>query len=177
MHSGISDSPRFPKRKGDVFRHAHRIEKRAALEENPDFFPNRAELPLGKADDVLPFHEDLPRSWLHQADEVLQKDALARRQSGPRRTHRLAMNTCQDQCREGYYCRADGFVEIADEDRTCRVTMRWRRKSHLSVAPYGKTRVEQRSERKKFTMRMDKRADHHALRGRTPGSDRPLPRH
>jgi hypothetical protein len=67
----------FPEGKGDVFPDRQRVEERAVLEKHPGFLAQRDHLLLGQLGHVLVAKPDLPRIGLHQADDMLEQDALA----------------------------------------------------------------------------------------------------
>ena len=69
--------PCFAQRERDIFRHRHGIEKRRALKKNADFLPDSGELTLAQSDDILAIDTDFSRVRLHQADEMLEQNALA----------------------------------------------------------------------------------------------------
>src|SRR5271166_6625097 len=64
-------------REGDVFLDGHGIEQRGALEEDSDFHPDPAKLAFGEGDDALAVDDDIALIRFHEADDVLEQDALA----------------------------------------------------------------------------------------------------
>src|SRR6266568_4794236 len=62
--------------KSDVFLHAHRIEKRTALEKNAHLFADLPELTFAHSDDVLALDPNFPRVGLHQSDKMFKQNAF-----------------------------------------------------------------------------------------------------
>ena len=67
----------FAQRKGDVFRHRHRIKKRAALKKNADLLADFPELRSLIPIMFWPSIQISPASGLHQTDEMLEQHAFA----------------------------------------------------------------------------------------------------
>src|SRR5205085_3069151 len=81
-------------RKGDILFHRHRIEKRAALEQDADFGADCGQLPFAEPDDVFPLDPNLPGVRLHQPDQVFQQHALPTA-AAPDDNERLALRDGQ----------------------------------------------------------------------------------
>src|SRR6516162_9631918 len=67
----------FAQRKSDVVFNIHRIEKRAALEQDADFFANRAELAFVHSDNVFPVDPNFARIRFQQPDHMFQQNSFA----------------------------------------------------------------------------------------------------
>src|SRR5206468_107503 len=90
----------FAQRKCDVVCHCHRIEKRATLEKNADFFADLSELALRHSSNVFALDPNFSRIRFHQSYEMFKQNTLAtaaasddgKSFTGPH----LKINTAQD---------------------------------------------------------------------------------
>src|SRR5260221_6100 len=109
----------------DVLAHRHRVEQRRTLEQHPELDADAVELALATADHLLALDFDRARVGLHQADDVLEEDALPG-PARPQHHHRLALLDVEVQAVE-HLLTPQLLLQPADPDH-CLANTIWKRK-------------------------------------------------
>src|SRR5207237_1475841 len=104
----------LPQWEGHVLEDGHGVEKRAALEQHPEFLAHAIELFLGEIGDVLFLDDDAAGVGRLQAEHVPQRDGLARAGAAEDHQHLAAEN---GEARAAQHLlRAVGLVDVVELD-------------------------------------------------------------